>query len=222
MTAVLTAGRHRARRAGGVHLCVQSGQGRLPGRVRPAHEARRVVPRRRADVPFSWELLRGKTVIGGRAGGVPEMTLEYVMRQNGVVPGTDAAVDTTVQFNMMAGAFTGGNGDFVTLFERRPPRSRRRARGISSRPSGRKAARSRIRPTSPRRRTSGSTRTWCSAYKRRCACADMDRRARRGRDRRHHRAAVSGHGRVRAHAGRAALQGHRRVERDAGHVAVVP
>lgn len=71
----------------------------------------------RADVPFSWELLRGKTVIGGRAGGVPEMTLEYVMRQNGVVPGTDATVDTTVQFNMMAGAFTGGNGDFVTLFE---------------------------------------------------------------------------------------------------------
>lgn len=59
----------------------------------------------RADVPFSWELLRGKTVIGGRAGGVPEMTLEYVMRQNGVVPGTDAAVDTTVQFNMMAGGF---------------------------------------------------------------------------------------------------------------------
>ena len=71
----------------------------------------------REDVPFSWELLRGKTVIGGRAGGVPEMTLEYVMRQNGVVPGTDATVDTTVQFNMMAGAFTGGNGDFVTLFE---------------------------------------------------------------------------------------------------------
>ena len=71
----------------------------------------------REDVPFSWELLRGRTVIGGRAGGVPEMTLEYVMRQNGVVPGTDATVDTTVQFNMMAGAFTGGNGDFVTLFE---------------------------------------------------------------------------------------------------------
>ena len=71
----------------------------------------------REDVPFSWELLRGKTVIGGRAGGVPEMTLEYVMRQNGIVPGVDADVDTTVQFNMMAGAFTGGNGDFVTLFE---------------------------------------------------------------------------------------------------------
>ena len=71
----------------------------------------------REDVPFSWELLRGRTVIGGRAGGVPEMTLEYVMRQNGIVPGVNADVDTTVQFNMMAGAFTGGNGDFVTLFE---------------------------------------------------------------------------------------------------------
>lgn len=71
----------------------------------------------REDSAFRWEDLNGKTIIGGRAGGVPEMTLEYVMRQNGVVPGEDAAVDTTVQFNMMAGAFTGGNGDYVTLFE---------------------------------------------------------------------------------------------------------
>lgn len=71
----------------------------------------------RTDSDFSWSDLKGKTVIGGRAGGVPEMTLEYVMRQNGIVPGKDATVDTTVQFNMMAGAFTGGNGDYVTLFE---------------------------------------------------------------------------------------------------------
>ena len=71
----------------------------------------------REDQAFSWDQLKGKTIIGGRKGGVPEMTLEYVMRQNGVIPGEDAAVDTTVQFNMMAGAFTGGNGDYVTLFE---------------------------------------------------------------------------------------------------------
>ena len=71
----------------------------------------------RSNDEFSWDQLRGKTIIGGRAGGVPEMTLEYVMRQNGVIPGKDATVDTTVQFNMMAGAFTGGNGDYVTLFE---------------------------------------------------------------------------------------------------------
>ena len=71
----------------------------------------------RTNDPFSWEDLRGKTIIGGRVGGMPEMTLEYVMKQHGVVPHVDAVVDTTVQFNMMAGAFTGGNGDYVTLFE---------------------------------------------------------------------------------------------------------
>ena len=71
----------------------------------------------RTDEEFSWENLRGKTILGGRKGGVPEMTLEYVMRQNGVIPQEDAVVDTSVQFNMMAGAFTGGNGDYVALFE---------------------------------------------------------------------------------------------------------
>ena len=71
----------------------------------------------RAGGAFSWSDLAGKTVIGGRAGGVPEMTLEYVLRQNGLVPGQDVTVDTSVQFNMMAGAFTGGSGDYVTLFE---------------------------------------------------------------------------------------------------------
>lgn len=71
----------------------------------------------RSDGPFRWENLRGSTIIGGRAGGVPEMTLEYVLRQHGLPPGEDVTVDTSVQFNMMAGAFTGGGGDYVTLFE---------------------------------------------------------------------------------------------------------
>lgn len=71
----------------------------------------------RTDSAFDWQNLKGKTIIGGRKGGVPEMTLEYVMRQNGIVPNQDALVDTSVQFNMMAGAFVGGNGDYVTLFE---------------------------------------------------------------------------------------------------------
>ena len=71
----------------------------------------------RTEEDFSWENLRGKTIIGGRKGGMPEMTLEYVMKQTGVVPHGDAVVDTSVQFNMMAGAFTGGQGDYVALFE---------------------------------------------------------------------------------------------------------
>ena len=71
----------------------------------------------RTDDVFQWEDLRGKTVIGGRVGGMPEMVLEYVMKQNGIVPQVDTTVDTSVQFNMMAGAFTGGQGDYVALFE---------------------------------------------------------------------------------------------------------
>ena len=71
----------------------------------------------RTDAAFDWEMLRGSTIIGGRKGGVPEMTLEYVLRQHGLEPQQDVTVDTSVQFNMMAGAFTGGQGDYVTLFE---------------------------------------------------------------------------------------------------------
>lgn len=66
---------------------------------------------------FKWEGLAGKNIIGGRKGGVPEMTLEYVLKKHGLVPNQDLVVDTSVQFAVMAGAFTGGQGDYVTLFE---------------------------------------------------------------------------------------------------------
>lgn len=66
---------------------------------------------------FTLEDLRGKTVIGGRRGGMPEMTFEYVLRQNGMDPKTDLTINTSVEFAAMGGAFIGGDDDFVTLFE---------------------------------------------------------------------------------------------------------
>lgn len=66
---------------------------------------------------FTLEDLRGKTVIGGRRGGMPEMTFEYVLRQNGMDPKADLTIDTSVEFAAMGGAFIGGDDDFVTLFE---------------------------------------------------------------------------------------------------------
>lgn len=66
---------------------------------------------------FTLEDLQGKTVIGGRRGGMPEMTFEYVLRQNGMDPKTDLTIDTSVEFAAMGGAFIGGDDDFVTLFE---------------------------------------------------------------------------------------------------------
>lgn len=72
----------------------------------------------RADEPdFSWESLRGKSIIGGRAGGMPLMTLEYVLKAHGLEPGVDVDVIDSIQFNLMGGAFEGGTGDYVTLFE---------------------------------------------------------------------------------------------------------
>lgn len=72
---------------------------------------------RKPEPKFKWSNLRGKEIIGGRKGGVPEMTLEYVLKKNGLIPGKDLAVDTSIQFALMGGAFLGGKGDYVTLFE---------------------------------------------------------------------------------------------------------
>ncbi len=66
---------------------------------------------------FSWDDLVGKSIIGGRAGGMPIMTLRYVMAQNGLIDGENCSVIDSIQFNLMAGAFEGGEGDYVTLFE---------------------------------------------------------------------------------------------------------
>lgn len=66
---------------------------------------------------FKLEDLEGKTVLGGRAGGMPEMTLEYALKQNGIDPKKDVEIDTSVDFAAMGGAFIGGQGEFVTLFE---------------------------------------------------------------------------------------------------------
>ena len=69
------------------------------------------------DENFSWENLKGKTVIPGRKGGVPYMTLEYVLKKNGINPETDLILDDSIKFDLMAGAFAAGNADYVTLFE---------------------------------------------------------------------------------------------------------
>ena len=66
---------------------------------------------------FSWQDLKGKTVIPGRKGGVPYMTLEYVLRKNGIDPQKDVTLDDSIKFDLMAGAFASGDAEYVTLFE---------------------------------------------------------------------------------------------------------
>ena len=66
---------------------------------------------------FSWNDLKGKTIIGGRKGGMPIMTLRWVMANNGLIDGENCTIIDSIQFNLMAGAFESGEGDYVTLFE---------------------------------------------------------------------------------------------------------
>ena len=66
---------------------------------------------------FSWQDLKGKTVIPGRKGGEPYMTLEYVLKKNGINPQTDLVLDDSIKFDLMAGAFASGDAEYVTLFE---------------------------------------------------------------------------------------------------------
>ncbi|MGI6004986.1 MAG: ABC transporter substrate-binding protein [Christensenellales bacterium] len=76
-----------------------------------------IVGREPLQGEFDWEGMRGKSIIGGRPGGMPLMTLEYVLKSKGLEPGSDIDVITNIQFDMMGGAFVGGTGDFTTLFE---------------------------------------------------------------------------------------------------------
>ena len=66
---------------------------------------------------FKWSDLKGKTVIPGRKGGMPYMSLLYVLKKNGLNPSKDLVLDDSIDFDLMASAFSTGKADFVTLFE---------------------------------------------------------------------------------------------------------
>lgn len=62
---------------------------------------------------FNWNMLVGRDVLGGRAGGMPEMVFEYILVKNGIDPMTDVKIDQSIDFGSTAAAFSGGQGDFT-------------------------------------------------------------------------------------------------------------
>lgn len=72
---------------------------------------------RNAESNFTWESLKGKTVIGGRPGGVPEMALEYVLKTHGIDKNKDLKLITNISFETVPAAFKGGTGDYAAIFE---------------------------------------------------------------------------------------------------------
>ena len=66
---------------------------------------------------FSWDMLKGEEVLGGRAGGMPQMVFEYILKKNNIDPKTDLAIDQSIDFGSTAAAFSGGQGQFTVEFE---------------------------------------------------------------------------------------------------------
>lgn len=72
---------------------------------------------RQAESDFKWENLRGKKVLGGRAGGMPQMVFEYILKKNGLNPQTDLTIDQSIDFGLTAAAFTSNDADYTVEFE---------------------------------------------------------------------------------------------------------
>ena len=66
---------------------------------------------------FQWEDLKGKDILGGRKGGMPEMVFEYILKQHGMDPDKDMNIDRSIDFGSTAAAFSGGQGEFSVEFE---------------------------------------------------------------------------------------------------------
>ncbi len=72
---------------------------------------------RTPEADFKWEDLVGKKVLGGRAGGMPEMVFEYILKKNGIDPKTDLSIDQSISFGLTAAAFTNNSADYTVEFE---------------------------------------------------------------------------------------------------------
>ena len=72
----------------------------------------------RTDEPdFEWSDLEGKEILAGRKRGVPAITFEYILNQNGLYDGVNVDLNFDVAFDLMTAAFEGGTADYCTMFE---------------------------------------------------------------------------------------------------------
>lgn len=72
---------------------------------------------REEETDFDWNNLKGKTVVGGRAGGMPQMVLEYILKMKGIDIQNDLTVIQNIDFGITGEAFASGTGDYTVEFE---------------------------------------------------------------------------------------------------------
>lgn len=72
---------------------------------------------RKPEADFRWENLKGAKVLGGRAGGMPQMVFEYILKKHGIDPKNDLTIDQSISFGLTAAAFTSDDSDYTVEFE---------------------------------------------------------------------------------------------------------
>lgn len=72
---------------------------------------------RQPDPSFQWSKLKGTKVLGGRAGGMPQMVFEYILKKHGIDPKTDLTIDQSISFGLTAAAFTSSDANYTVEFE---------------------------------------------------------------------------------------------------------
>jgi len=72
---------------------------------------------RELETDFQWSNLVGKKVLGGRAGGMPQMVFEYILKKHGIDPKKDLEIDQGINFGLTAAAFTSDDSDYTVEFE---------------------------------------------------------------------------------------------------------
>lgn len=72
---------------------------------------------REPEPDFQWTDLEGTKVLGGRAGGMPQMVFEYILKKHGIDPKTDLEIDQSINFGLTAAAFTSDDSDYTVEFE---------------------------------------------------------------------------------------------------------
>ncbi len=66
---------------------------------------------------FSWDMLKNSKVLGGRAGGMPEMVFEFILKKHSLNPSSDLIIDQSISFGDTAAAFVSSDADYTVEFE---------------------------------------------------------------------------------------------------------
>ncbi|WP_433620165.1 ABC transporter substrate-binding protein [Paenibacillus cellulositrophicus] len=72
---------------------------------------------RQDEGELDWNQLKGKTFLGQRKGGMPQMAGEFTLRKHGIDPHQDLNLIQNIDFANVASAFLSGTGEYVQLFE---------------------------------------------------------------------------------------------------------